>query len=292
MSRSSRLPALVAVMLIFGVPGMAQDRSKKAAPISEVERLKLLKTFASEFVNITPGKGPYPKSFRMGTAAGPASEAPLHEVTLSTSFSIARYEVPQNLYEAVIGTNPSRWKGPRNSAEMFSWTEAVVFCRTATKMMREAGLVGKDEEIRLPSEAEWEYCCRAGTTTAYSFGDKARKETDEGTKASLLDPYGWHTGNASGNDPPVGALKPNAWGLYDMHGYLYEFVADGWHDTYKNAPADGGAWDATRPRVMRVIRGGSWRDRFESLRSAARVRLLDHAKSAAIGMRCVKARVR
>ena len=98
-------------------------------------------------------------------------------------------------------------------------------------------------------------------------------------------------GNAAGNDPPVGALKPNPWGLYDMHGYLWEFVADAWHADYKRAPTDSGAWDGNKKFVSRVIRSGSWRDRYPSLRSAARLPLPDHVKSDAIGLRCVKADV-
>ena len=125
-------------------------------------------------IEITPGRGKFPQSFQMGSADGPAAEKPRHEVTLKHSFSIAKYEVPQNLYEAVMGENPSRWKGPRNSAEMMTWRDAEEFCRKLSARLREAKLIAAEEDIRLPSEAEWEYCCRAGTETAYSFGDEAR----------------------------------------------------------------------------------------------------------------------
>ncbi|MFQ5731178.1 MAG: formylglycine-generating enzyme family protein [Planctomycetaceae bacterium] len=269
----------------------AQTGQKRKSKVSPVRRLKLLKTFASEFVDITPGKGKFPKTFAMGSKSGDASEKPSRTVTMSGNFAIAKYEVPQNLYEAVAGENPSRWKGPRNSAEMMSWQEAVAFCKRATALMRAARLIAADEEIRLPSEAEWEYCCRAGTTTAYSFGDTATADGDAGNKASLLDPFGWHTGNAAGNDPVVGALKPNRWGLYDMHGYLSEFVADAWHADYKNAPRDAAPWDDGKSKyVLRVVRSGSWRDRYERLRCAARTPWADHAKSDAVGFRCVKAK--
>ncbi len=272
----------------------AQDKQNDKTPtMTAAEKLALLKTFNGEFVEITPGTGKFPASFMMGSSnkdtTTPTSEQPAHTVTLNTNFSIAKYEVPQNLWEAVMGSNPSKWTGPRNSVEMLSWTEAVVFCQRATAMMKAAKLIQANEIIRLPSEAEWEYCCRAGTTTAYSFGQNARDQNDTGNKASLLSPYGWHTGNASGNDPPVGALKPNAWGLYDMHGYLSEFVADAWHPDYKGAPDNGTAWDDGTKSVSRVIRSGSWRDRYPALRSAARVSLPDHVKSDAIGLRCVKA---
>jgi formylglycine-generating enzyme required for sulfatase activity len=251
--------------------------------------LKLLKTFSDEFVAITPGEKEFPATFVMGSEKGPASEQPAHKVTIGHSFWIAKYEIPQNLYEAVTGANPSKWKKPRNSAEMFSFDDAQEFCKTITGLLREAKLLAADEEIRLPTEAEWEYCCRAGTTTAYSFGDSAVKAGDAGNKASLLDEFAWHTGNAAGNDPPVGDKKPNPWGLYDMHGYLWEFVSDAWHDTYDGAPTDGRSW-AGKDESRHVIRGGSWKDRHESLRSAHRRPIEADAKDDAVGLRCVKAR--
>lgn len=283
------LGGLVFVVLLIGFNGVAQEPKKKpATKITPVERMELLKTFNSEFIAITPGEGKFPESFLMGTGQGDPGEQPAHRVKFRSAFAIAKYEVPQNLWEAVMGENPSRWKGPRNSVEMLSWQDAIVFCRKITILMRQLKLIAANEIIRLPSEAEWEYCCRAGSTTAYSFGDKAQAPGDTGKKASLLDPYGWHNGNAAGNDPPVGAKKPNAWGLYDVHGYLWEFVSDHWHPNYTSAPEDGSSWDEQKPSAMRVIRSGSWRDQFPSLRSAVRIPILNHAKSDAIGLRCIK----
>ena len=276
----------IALLLVISA---GQDKKPR---YSKEEQTKLLKTFVSEFVEITPGKGKFPKSFTMGSAEGSTSEQPARKVTFAAPFSMARNEVPQDLYEAVAGKNPSVWGGPRNSVEMVTWHDAVKFCATATVLLRRAKLIEAGEEIRLPTEAEWEYGCRAGTETAYSFGPSATKDDDRGNKASLLDPYGWHTGNAAGNDPPVGALKPNAWGLYDMHGYLWEYVSDAWHDTYEKAPADGAAWEAGKRYIPRVMRGGSWRERHEQLRSATRWPVPDHARSDAIGFRCVKAKVK
>ena len=259
---------------------------------AEDEAAALLQAFVDELVPITPGSGDFPKSFQMGSTPEP-SEQPVHEVTFDYEFAISKYEVPQNLYEAVMGENPSRWKGPRNSVEMMTARDAHEFCSRLTKLLQDADLLEDDEHIRLPTEAEWEYCCRAGTTTAYSFGDEARADGDEGNTATLLDPYGWHTGNAAGNDPPVGALKPNPWGLYDMHGYLREFCADAWHETYESAPADGSAWleQNTDPKEV-VVRGGSWKDRYDALRSASRMKWDVTKPDDAVGFRCVKASVR
>jgi formylglycine-generating enzyme required for sulfatase activity len=245
----------------------------------------------SEFVEITPGKGKFPPSFSMGSAAGPPAEQPPHEVTIDHSFQIARGEVSQNLYAVVMGGNPSKWKGPRNAAEMFTFAEALEFCRRLTQLLRESRLLADDEEIRLPTEAEWEYCCRAGTKTAYSFGDGALQPGDTGNKASGLDSYAWYTGNAAGNDPPVGAKKPNPWGLYDMHGYLWEFVADPWHENYDGAPTTGQAWTTTQTQPRRVVRGGSWKDRYEQLTSTSRRAVAADLADDAIGFRCVRARV-
>ena len=271
-----------------------QSGDQTVKPTAKPTKAELLKRFNDEFVEIAPGEKSrdgsisFPKSFRMGSDQVD-SEKPAYEVTLKQKFSIAKYEVPQNLWEAVTGANPSKWKGPRNSVEMFSWQEARDFCNKLTELLRAEKLLGNDEVIRLPTEAEWEYCCRAGPTTIYSFGDKATKDGDAGNKASLLDEFGWHTGNAAGNDPPVGAKKPNAWGLYDVHGYLWEFVEDSWHDNYEGAPADGRAWSEAAPKKV-VVRSGSWKDNHSKLTSSARRAISVADGDDAIGLRCVKAK--
>jgi formylglycine-generating enzyme required for sulfatase activity len=287
MKHSLPLTALLGFSIMISFPGSSPSRLRADDVPSQT--LKLLKTFSDEFVAIKPGEKDFPASFIMGSEGGPSSEQPPHKVTIGYNFSIAKYEVPQNLYEAVMGENPSKWKGPRNSVEMFSFKDAQDFCQKITSLLREAKLVADDEEIRLPTEAEWEYCCRARTTTTYSFGDSALKPGDAGNKASLLDEFGWHTGNAAGNDPPVGAKKANPWGLYDMHGYLWEFVSDAWHEDYVGAPTDGSRWTGEE-NSKRVIRGGSWKDRYESLRSAHRRPIEPDAKDDAVGLRCVKAK--
>jgi formylglycine-generating enzyme required for sulfatase activity len=192
-------------------------------------------------------------------------------------FRIARTEVPQNLWEAVMGRNPSRWKGPRNSVEVLNFAEAVEFCAKATARLRDLKLIGAAEEVRLPSEAEWEYCARAGTSTAYSFGDDPKE----------LGQYGWFHGNAAGNDPPVAAKRPNPWGLYDVHGYLWEWCADGWHPDLDGAPATPDPWMKGGQEGFGVLRGGSWKDGAERLTSGYRRRAPLDFRDDAVGLRCI-----
>jgi formylglycine-generating enzyme required for sulfatase activity len=244
------------------------------------DREAILKRFVSEFVLITPGKGKFPARFTMGSsdAKAAATEKPAHEVFFGYSFSMARYEVTQELYLAIMGENPAEWKGPRNSVEMVDWNEAVAFCQKVTQQLRKRKLIAQDEVVRLPSEAEWEYCCRAGTATPYSFPD-----------VKDIDDYCWWAKNSPGNDPPVGKKKPNPWGLYDMHGYVWEWCADTAHPSYEGAPKDGSAWVEGKSS-RKVIRGGAFNSPAESCRSAARAFKNARVRGDDIGFRCVLAR--
>jgi formylglycine-generating enzyme required for sulfatase activity len=260
--------ALAGAAPSLGSPASANLVAQDREPTPDVVKL-----FREEFVPIAGGK------FTMGSAAGGKSEQPAHAVTIGRAFQIARYEVPQNLWQRVMGENPSRWKGVRNSVEMLSFAQAVQFCEKVTKLLREAKLIEEAQEIRLPTEAEWEYAARAGTKTKYSFGDDVAD----------LGAHAWYEGNAAGNDPPVGKLKPNAWNLYDVHGYLWEWCSDVWHDSYEGAPADGSAWTAGGDATRRVLRGGSWKDKAEALTSSFRRGAPAELKDDAVGLRCVLA---
>src|SRR5262249_15577795 len=207
----------------------------------------------------------------------PDAEKPATKITLKKPFAIAKYEVTQELYQFVMGKNPAKWRGRRNSVEMVTWDDANTFCTKVTELMRKAKLLGDKEVIRLPSEAEWEYACRAGTKTAYSFGEV--KDIGE---------YSWYDENSPGNDPPVGQKKANPWGLHDVHGYVSEWCADAWHDTLKDVPTDGSALEK-KDEKDRVIRGGSFADAAEKHRSAYRDHKPKDHKSDRIGFRCVKA---
>ena len=248
----------------------------------EAAGLGILKRFTEEFVEVTPGNGFPARGIVLGTA-DPKQELPKITVEFRHSFRMSRYEVTQELYELVMGENPSRWKGPRNSVEMMTLAEAQKFCAKLTVLLRQKDLLAADHNVRLPTESEWEFCCRAGTRTRYSFGDSATSDDDEGKQASLLDPYAWHTGNAAGNDPPVGALKPNPWGLYDMHGYLSEFVT---HD-----PILSRVLDVEQEQDRVILRSGSWKDHYSRLTSSARTLVPAATKDDAVGFRCVIAAV-
>jgi formylglycine-generating enzyme required for sulfatase activity len=265
---------LIPAALALGILALAAEDKKPTA-----EDL-ILRRFVEEFVPLTPGKGRYPASFVMGSSAAgaPANEKPAVTVRFAAPFAIARYEVTQELYQVVIGDNPARWKGPRNSVEMVDWTEANTFCTRVSALLHKKKLLDTTRVIRLPSEAEWEYACRAGTTTAWSFGDQAAD----------LGAYAWFKDNSKGKDPPVGKKKPNPWGLYDMHGYVSEWCADAWHTDYKGAPTDGSPWTDSAQKD-RVIRGGSFADLPESQRCGFRDHKPMTTRSDRIGLRCIRA---
>jgi formylglycine-generating enzyme required for sulfatase activity len=273
--RSFTATALVALTLSLAAqtPADAQDNPQQPLPPAVVA---LLDGFVKELVQIEPGRDKFPGGSVTLGVASPKDELATVQVEFVRPFRISRYEMTQELYEAVTGANPSRWKGARNSVEMMTFAEAESFCRRLTRMLQQQKLIAGTESVRLPTEAEWEYCCRAGTATRYCFGDSATAPGDQGPKASLLDPWAWHTGNAAGNDPPVGALRPNAWGLYDVHGYLWEFVTP----------------DPRLPAVDKgsvILRSGSWKDHHSRLTSSARKLIPAATADDAVGFRCVVA---
>ena len=176
-------------------------------------------------------------------------EGPVHTVELD-GFWMGKYEVTQEQYEAVMGKNPSKFKGAKNPVEQVSWNDAVEFCRNASQK------TGKD--LRLPTEAEWEYACRAGSTTRFCFGD-----SDTG-----LGEYAWYDGNSGKTTHPVGEKKENNWDLYDMHGNVWEWCGDLYADRYEAAAAKNPQGASSGP--CRVLRGGGWSNGPQFCRSATR----------------------
>jgi len=178
--------------------------------------------------------------FMMGSLSDD-NEGPVHKVTIGKPFYIGTYPVTQREWKAVMGDTPSFFKGDDLPVENISWNDVQEFIQKLNK--KEA-----IDKYRLPSEAEWEYACRAGTTTKYCFGN------DE----SKLGEYAWYDGNSGNKTHPINLKKPNPWGLYDMHGNVWEWVQDIWHDSYNGAPTDGSVWKSGGDS-NRVHRCGSWR---------------------------------
>jgi len=191
-------------------------------------------------------------SFTMGDDKGDDREKPTHKVTITKPFYLGKYEVTQEQWEAVMGSNPSHFKGPKNPVEQVSWADCQQFL---VKLNAKTG--GRGGKFVLPTEAQWEYACRAGSTGKFCFGDDEKQ----------LGEYAWYDENSEDKTHPVGEKRPNAFGLYDMHGNVWEWCQD-WYETY-------GAEAVTDPRCpetgsFRVYRGGGWNRNARCCRSAYR----------------------
>ena len=193
-----------------------------------------------------------PGSFSMGSTNGDEDERPVTQVTLTRPYWLGAAEVTQRQWETVMGTNPSGFKGANLPVEQVSYEDALVFCQKLTERERAADHLPAGYVYTLPTEAQWEYACRAGTT---------------GDHAGNLDAMGWYSGNSGNKAHEVGGKQANAWGLHDMHGNVWEWCLD-WRGNYT-----GG--NVTDPRVtasgsFRVYRGGSWGYDADNCRSANR----------------------
>lgn len=193
-------------------------------------------------------------------------DATPHEVVIS-SFHMDKNLVTQEQYEKVMGENPSRWKGATNPVEQMRWSDAARYCNARSKSeglepcydLQTWGCNFQANGYRLPTEAEWEYACRAGTTTAYFFSNDPSK----------LANYAWFEKNSGGKPQPVGQKPPNPWGLYDMHGNVWQWCNDFYQvDYYQQSPKE----DPTGPKAgdTKVVRGGAWKFSAETCRSAYR----------------------
>ncbi len=203
-------------------------------------------------------------SFKMGSPASEKGrsqdESPQHQVNVP-GFSMGKFVVTQEQYKQIMGYNPSSFSGAKRPVERVSWNNAVDFCQ---KLSQQTG-----REYRLPSEAEWEYACRAGTTTPFHFGETITTELANynGTYTYASEPKGKYLGQTT----DVGSFPPNAFGLYDMHGNVWEWCQDDWHDNYIDAPKDGSVW-TSQSGITKLLRGGSWLNDPDYCRSAFRYR--------------------
>jgi formylglycine-generating enzyme required for sulfatase activity len=255
-----RIPTVVFVVLaaLGSLAVATAEESKEAggkakSPPKELT-VDLGKGIKLELVLIPAGE------FKMGRSEGDKEEAfdmwvpPQHRVRITKPFYLGKYQVTQEQWEAVMGSNPSHFKGPKNPVETVSWDDCQRFLEKLNAQVR-AG----ECKFQLPSEAQWEYACRAGSKTKYCFGD------DE----TRLGDCAWYDKNSSNTTHPVGAKKPNAWGLYDMHGNVFEWCTDWWQDGhYYESPVDDPTGAPTGSG--RVIRGGGWNSTARYCQSGSR----------------------
>jgi len=215
-----------------------------------------------EFVLIRPG------SFLMGSEQGGNNEKPVHKVTITKPFYLGKYEVTQQQWDALMGDNPSQFKGPTKPVDNVRWDECQAF-------MEKLGEKFAEMEFRFPSEAEWEYACRAGSTTHYCYGDAD----------TSLSEYAWYAANSDEKSHPVGEKKPNAWGLYDMHGNVWEWCAERFAENYPG----GDLIDPTGPATgtLRVVRGGARNSSASLCRSTFRVPVAPDYVGPSVGLRLV-----
>jgi formylglycine-generating enzyme required for sulfatase activity len=212
-------------------------------------------------------------------------EKPQHKVRIARPFYLGATEITQGQYRAVTGENPSSFKGSDDlPVENVSWDEAVAFCNKLSVRERLkpyyqfSGARSGGDGYRLPTEAEWEYACRAGTSTRFSFGDAD----------TSLGEYAWFGGNSDGKTHPVGQKRPNAWGLFDVYGNVWEWCCDGYQaDYYGGSPAADPP--GSSQAAGRVIRGGGWYFQPRYCRAAHRGKSAPGGRGDGLGLRLARA---
>lgn len=235
-----------------------EEKSGETMAIKDVSNKVITNSIGMKLRLIEPGE------FMMGSEKGDKQEKPVHKVKITQAFYIGVYEVTQEQCEKIMGKNPSSFKGANLPVDSVGWKDAEEFCK---KLSEKEGV-----EYFLPTEAQWEYACRAGSNTEYYWGDKMDNE------------FCWFTGTSARKTHDVGTKKPNDFGLYDMSGNVYEICSD-WYDEnyYTVSPEE----DPKGPEkgAAKAIRGGSWNNRETYCRSASRVDLSDRAEMQRIGFR-------
>ena len=211
-------------------------------------------------------------SFLMGSPEGEGDddEHPQHQVTISKGFQMLKFEITQKQWWWVMESSPSYFSGDENPVEGVSWNG----CQSFISKLNE---LDSKHTYRLPTEAEWEYSCRAGSDTEYYFGDDKNQLGD----------YAWYSENSNDKTHPVGKKTPNTWGLYDMHGNVWEWCQDDWHDNYNSGPNDGSAW-GDGSGSDRVIRGCSWYNDADFCRSNYRYCIFPDYGYNDVGLRLVR----
>ncbi|MCD6364809.1 MAG: formylglycine-generating enzyme family protein [Planctomycetes bacterium] len=244
-------------MLCGGCEKRSESASQRSRPAQPAQ---ITTAGGIEMIAVPAGE------FLMGSVDGPADEKPVRRVRVG-AFYMDKYEVTQEAFEAVLGRNPSKWAGSRKPVERVGWFAAIQYCNARSLADGLEPCYDLETQLcdfsangyRLPTEAEWEYACRAGSKTAYSFG---RDKT-------ALKNFAWFKANSGSATHPVGLKKPNAWGLHDMHGNVWEWCNDRYDKSYySQAPASNPTGPAGGDE--RVLRGGSWASEAARCRSACR----------------------
>lgn len=228
--------------------------------------------------------------FDMGSKRGEADESPAHKVWVD-SFLMDKYELTQEQYVKLVGSNPSSFRGASRPVDTISWADAVLYCNLRSRAEGLEPCYDEESETwqcdfqangyRLPTEAEWEYTCRAGAETEYYFGHDPR----------ALTKYGWYIDNSFKKTHSVGKKRPNRWGLHDMYGNVAEWCNDV-YDTnyYKRSPSKNPR--GPQEGDIKVLRGGGWQDSADCLRSSWRAyenfSFVDACIMDSMGFRCVK----
>jgi formylglycine-generating enzyme required for sulfatase activity len=254
--------SLAAMLCLAPVLSAQQPKASKlgkAAPAATTAVKPVVAAMKLQFVRIAPGE------FTMGAATGPAGEQPPHQVRLTAAFDLGKYEVTQAQWQALMDSNPSHFVGPDRPVDSVSWDDTQEF-------LKRLNAADPTHHYRLPTEAEWEYAARAGTTGDYP---------------GELDQIAWYYSNANQETHPVGQKRPNPWGLYDTHGNVWEWCQD-WYDRnyYATSPAANPPGPAEG--VNKVLRGGSWGGNVIYSRSSVRIGFVPSQKNAYYGFRVLR----
>jgi len=226
-------------------------------------------SFGGSYLVVEPGE------FNLGdeVGSGHRNETPIQSATITEPFFLGVRPVTQAHWSSVMGSNPSKfqegWSAGLRPVESISYSEVVTFLEKLNQADRE--FMGFEGNWRLPSEVEWEYAAKAGTSTRWSFGNKDAE----------LDAHGWHAGNSGATTREVGSKKANPWGFHDMHGLVYEFTSSIWQPSHANEKPSNSS-----PEFV-VAKGGSWFTESDSTRSSSRRRMNISDRKDGVGLRLV-----
>lgn len=272
MSKIAKIVYFIAILLLLGVSsGYSQEKNDLFALLDEA-----LSDNRIEMATCSAG------SFKMGSPLDEDARYKnefQHKVTFTKPYQISKYEITQAQYLAIMGENPSYFKFENNPVENVSWEEAKSFCDKLNEKYKSK--LPSGYRFDLPTEAQWEYACRAGTETQLNSGKNLTTRTG---KCPNLEEVSWYYENSDKKTHPVGMKKANAWGIYDMHGNVWEWVRD-WYGKY----SDEETIDPTGPEksTKRVFRGASWGDYAMYHRSARRIIIDPYYRFIDLGFRIV-----